>query len=191
VVQSLAAAAAGAVQALGWAAGFYVAHCWPLLAIAAIPALTRWALSLRSRQMLPASASEPAVGVIAVSRGVLMLAIAGLDLLPDSPWWESMWPDAWTAALNGRIGGMSGRPGEWAILCLGVALIVTVLAGTLRLLTTPRFLLRAMALAGLRPRHAARRAEVIGVTVAHLITIPLTTLLMYAAVARAALCLRI
>ena len=37
---------------------------------------------------------------------------------------------------------------------------------------------------------ARARAEAIGFTVGNMITIPLTTLLMYAAVARAALCLR-
>jgi hypothetical protein len=101
-----------------------------------------------------------------------------------------MWPGAWMPQLSARLDGMSGRGLEWISLCAGVALLVFVLGGLLRLLTRPRLLRRALSLTGMRPQRATARAEAIGFTIGNLITIPLTTLLMYAAVARAALCLR-
>jgi hypothetical protein len=84
---------------------------------------------------------------------------------------------------------MSGRGLEWISLCAGAALVVLVLAGLLRLMTRPRLLAWALSLTGMRPQAAKARADAIGFTVGNLITIPLTTLLMYAAVARAALSL--
>jgi len=180
----------GAVRAFEWAGRFYVEHAWPLLAMAAVPALVRALMALRVRQMLPPGAHEATEGLVGLSRAVLMLAIAGIDLLPDTPWWQSIWPGAWTTQLSARLSGMSGRGVEWVSLCVGVALIVFVLAGLLRLLTLPRLLGWGFSLTGMRPRAAKARAELIGLTVGNLITIPLTTLLMYAAVARAAFCLR-
>jgi hypothetical protein len=101
-----------------------------------------------------------------------------------------MWPGAWTTQLSARLSGMSGHGVEWISLCVGVALIVLVLAGLLRLMTLPRLLGGGFSLIGMRPWAAMARAELVGLMVRNLITIPLTTLLMYAAVARAALCLR-
>jgi hypothetical protein len=180
----------GAVRACEWAGRFYVEHAWPLLAMAAVPAVVRALMALRVRQMLPPGAHEATEGFVAASRAVLMLAIAGIDLLPGTPWWQSIWPGAWTSQLSARLSGMSGRGLEWISLCVGVALIVFVLAGLLRLLTLPRLLEWGFSLTGRRPHAAKARAEAIGFTVGNLIIIPLTTLLMYAAVARAPLCLR-
>lgn len=180
----------GAVRACGWAGRFYVEHGWPLLAMAAVPALVRALMALRVRQMLPPGAHEATEALVGASRAVLMLAIAGIDLRPETPWWESIWPGAWTSQLSARLSGMSGRGLEWISLCVGVALIVFVLAGLLRLMTLPRLLGWGFSLTGMRPHAAKARAEAIGFTVGNLITIPLTTLLMYAAVARAPLCLR-
>ncbi len=188
--QAIAIGLVGAVRACEWAGRFYVEHSWPLLAMAAVPAFVRALMALRVRQMLPPGANEATEVLVAVSRAVLMLAIAGIDLLPDTPWWQSIWPGAWTAQLSARLSGMSGRGLEWISLCVGVALVVFVLAGMLRLMTRPRLLAWALSLVGMRPRAATARAEALGFTVGNLITIPLTTLLMYAAVARAALCLR-
>jgi hypothetical protein len=160
--------------------------------MAALPAVVRWAQALRSHhQMLPANAGETVEAVVAVWRGILLFAIAGLDLLPDSPWWESIWPGAWMTQLGGRVGSMSGRGLEWIGLCIWIATIVIVMAFVLRFLTAPHRLASALALTGTRPPVARRRAEAIGFAVGNLVTVPLTTLLMYAAVARAALCLRI
>jgi hypothetical protein len=186
---TIEAGLAGAVRASEWAGRFYVEHGWPLLAIAAVPAFVRALTALRARQMLPAGASETTEGLVAASRAVLVLAIAGIDLLPDVLWWESIWPGAWTTQLSARLDGMSGRGLEWISLCAGVALVVLVLAGLLRLMTRPRLLAWALSLTGMRPQAAKARADAIGFTVGNLITIPLTTLLMYAAVARAALSL--
>ena len=180
----------GAVRAFEWAGRFYVEHAWPLLAMAAVPALVRALMALRVRQMLPPGAHEATEGLVGLSRAVLMLAIAGIDLLPDTPWWQSIWPGAWTTELSARLSGMTGRGLEWISLCVAVALVVFVLAGLLRSMTQPRLLGWGLSLTGMRPRAATARAQAIGFTVGNLITIPLTTLLMYAAVARAAFCLR-
>jgi hypothetical protein len=180
----------GAVRAFEWAGRFYVEHAWPLLAMAAVPALVRALMALRVRQMLPPGAHEATEGLVGLSRAVLMLAIAGIDLLPNTPWWESIWPGAWTAQISARLSGMSGRGLEWISLWAGVALVVFVLGGVLHLMTLPRLLGWVLSLTGMRPRAATARAEAIGIAVGNLITIPLTTLLMYAAVARAPFCLR-
>jgi hypothetical protein len=189
IVASSVGAAVGALRALWWAGGFYVEHRWPLAAIAAVPLLVRAVLDMRPRQMLPAHAGEVATAVLVLWRGVLMLAIAGIDLLPDSPWWESIWPNEWGAQLGVRINEMSGRGVEWTFLCLTIGSLVLLVAAALRFVTTPRFLLRMMAWTGVRRHRAVRRAETIGFTVTNLVTIPLTTLLLYAALARAELLL--
>jgi hypothetical protein len=187
--QAIGLGLAGAVRASGWAGRFYVEHGWPLLAMAAVPALIRALMALRVRQMLPPGANEITEGFVAAWRAVLMLAIAGIDLLPDTPWWQSIWPGAWSPQLSARLGGMSGRGLEWISLCVGVTLVVFTLAALLRLMTMPQLLRWGLSLTGMRPHRATARAEAIGLTVGNLITIPLTTLLVYAAVARAVLCL--
>jgi hypothetical protein len=188
----IAAGLIGSIRAVGWALRFYSEHGWPLVGLAALPAVVRLGLELRLRhQMLPASAGEGVEAIVAVWRGLLLLAIAGLDLLPDAPWWESIWPGAWMAQLGGRVGHMSGRGIEWIGLCLWIATIVIVMTFVLRSVTAPHRLASALALTGMRPLSARRRAEAITFAVANLVTVPVTTLLMYAAVARAALCLRI
>ena len=188
--QAIGIGLVGAVRAFEWAGRFYVEHAWPLLAMAAVPALVRALMALRVRQMLPPGAHEATEALVAASRAVLMLAIAGIDLLPNTPWWESIWPGAWTAQISARLSGMSGRGLEWISLWAGVALVVFVLGGVLHLMTLPRLLGWVLSLTGMRPRAATARAEAIGIAVGNLITIPLTTLLMYAAVARAPFCLR-
>jgi hypothetical protein len=181
----------GALRALGWAMIFYRQNAWPLMAIAALPLVARLALVSRGRhQMTPAHAGEALEGAVALWRGVLVLAIAGLDLLPDTPWWQSIWPGAWTAQLAARLGGMSGHGVQWLAFCAGVALVIGSVAGVLRLMTLAGPLRWVLSRSGMRPQKAAARAEAIGFIVGNLITIPLTTLLMYAAVARAAICLR-
>lgn len=181
----------GAAHALVWAWRFYLAHGWPLLALAAVPVAVRVALALRRQQQMRApGASESTEGLAVLWRGVLMLAIAGLDLTPSAPWWESIWPGSWTQQLAGRLGAMSGRELEWLALWAGIALIILLIAGLLRLLTTPQLLVSVMSATGMPLSKARRRSEAIGHTVGNLVTIPVTTLLMYAAVARAALCLR-
>jgi len=188
--QAIGAGLVGALRACEWAGQFYVEHAWPLLAMAAVPTLVRALMALRVRQMLPPGAHEAIEGLVGLSRAVLMLAIAGIDLLPNTPWWESIWPGAWTAQISARLSGMSGRGLEWISLWAGVALVVFVLGGVLHLMTLPRLLGWVLSLTGMRPRAATARAEAIGIAVGNLITIPLTTLLMYAAVARAPFCLR-
>jgi hypothetical protein len=188
--QAIGIGLVGAVRACEWAVRFYVEHGWPLLAMAAVPALVRALMALRVRQMLPPGAHEATEALVGVSRAELMLAIAGIDLLPNTPWWESIWPGAWTAQISARLSGMSGRGLEWISLWAGVALVVFVLGGVLHLMTLPRLLGWVLSLTGMRPRAATARAEAIGIAVGNLITIPLTTLLMYATVARASLCLR-
>jgi hypothetical protein len=181
----------GAIRAFGWAVRFYAHHSWPLLALAAVPAIVRGMMALRSRhQMVADHTSEALEALVAVWRGALMLVIAGLDLLPDMPWWESMWPGAWAAQMGGRLNAMSGRGPEWIGLCFWVAIVVVIFALVLRSLTGPSLLTSVLMSTGMPRQKATRRAEAIGFTVGNLITIPLTTLLLYAAVARAALCLR-
>lgn len=183
--------ARGALRALVWAVRFYVEHGWPLIAIAAFPAVVRSLLALRvPHQMLPAHTGATGEAFVALWRAVLLLAIAGLDLLPNLPFWESIWPGAWAAHLAARIGGMSGRGGQWLGLCAAIAIVALAIALIMRVLTAPGMWAWLFGLRGTRPPVARRRAEALGFFVGNMITIPLTTLLMYAAVARAAICLR-
>ena len=183
--------ARGTLRALVWAVRFYAQHAWPLLALAAFPAVVRGLMALRvQHQMRSAEAGAAGDMFVALWRGVLLFAIAGLDLLPSVPWWDSIWPGAWAPHLGGRIGAMSGHGLQWVGLCLGIAIVVMALAFVSRIVTAPPIWTWLLTLTGTRPPVAKRRADAIGFAFGNVITIPLTTLLMYAAVARAALCLR-
>lgn len=176
--------------AVGWALRFYVQHAWPLLALASVPAIVRMSRALREPQIMATGHSGRFEGLVAAWPGVMMLLVAGLDLEPGLSWWESLWPGVWASALGGRIGGVANHVWEWAWLAMGVAVAVTLLAGAIKLLTTPRLLTSLFRLLRLRPARARRQAEAVGFGIGNLITIPLTTLMIYAAIARAGECLR-
>jgi hypothetical protein len=183
---------AGAVCALGWALRFYVQHAWPLVALASVPAIVKmsWALRGPGPQVMATGRSSAFEGLVAAWPGVMMLLVAGLDLEPGLSWWESLWPGVWASALGGRIAAIADHGWEWAWLAAGVAVAVTLLAGAIKLLTTPRLLTSLFRLLRARPAKARQQAEAVGFGIGNLITIPLTTLMIYAAIARASECLR-
>lgn len=187
----LAGLSRGALRALFWAVRFYLEHAWPLVAIAAFPAVARSLLALRiPHQMRPASTGAIGDAFVALWRAVLLLAIAGLDLLPNASLVDSIWPGAWASQLAGRIGGMSGRGLEWLGLGAAIAIVVLAIALIMRVATAPVVWAWIFGLRGTRPPVARRRAEAFASFLGNMITIPLTTLLLYSAVARAAICLR-
>ena len=179
----------GSLRAVGWAAGFYLIHAWPIAVLAGIPASVRVIAALRG----PSSAVTPLSNWIerfsSLLRVALLVVVAALDLAPDTSWWEGLWPGVWTSALGARLALMSGRIDAWIWMGLWAMVVVLVLTGLLKLLAWPRALAAAFRGLRVRPIQAARRADAVAVGLSGLVTLPLTSLIMYAAVARAGSCL--
>jgi hypothetical protein len=179
----------GALRAVWWAAAFYALHAWPVAVVVGVPALVRMTAALRG----PSSSTTALSGTFEIYSGalrVLLLAVvAAIDTSGAGSWWQNLWPGTWAPMLGTRLASMSGRIGAWVWMGIGAALAILAIVGLVKLLTWPRALAAIFRSLGTRPARAARRAEAIAVGASDLIALPLTSLIFYAAIARAGDCL--
>jgi hypothetical protein len=180
----------GSLRAVAWAVVFYVMHAWPLAVLVGVPTLVMIVPIVRGTYS-PGGDSTRSVGIVSMLlRVTLFLIVGSIDLSTGAAWWDNLWPGEWATPLSGRVASMSGRVDVWLWMGLGVAIACVVITALVKLLTLPaalRFVFRAF---GARPAKAARWADAIGLGAGSMITLPITSLILYAAVARPAYYLR-
>jgi hypothetical protein len=179
----------GAARAVWWAATFYVIHAWPLAALVGLPAIVRMAAAVRSPHPASSNLSTGLGLVSTLLRVTLFLVVASIDMAPDAPWYQSLWPGIWTQSLASRFASMSGRIDLWIWMGLWAALATLVIMGVVKVLTLPAILRPVFQVIGVEQARATRWAEAVALGAAGLITLPMTSLILYAAVARAGYCL--